>query len=119
MNTLERKLSGIKQKDKNITSILKTKIQNMDKLNKTYLEGTIYKKRLIINIIFPDKLCFDEKESRTGRINETVNLIHKLNMGFNELQNQKAGKTLPAPDRVTPLGLEPRTQRLRVFCSTN
>jgi hypothetical protein len=26
-------------------------------------------------------------------------------MGLNELQNQKAGKTLPAHDRVTLLGL--------------
>jgi len=26
---------------------------------------------------------------------------------------------LREPGEVTPLGLEPRTQRLRVFCSTN
>ena len=119
MNALERKLIDLKKKEKNITGILKTAIQNMLRLDITYLEETIQKKRQIISSIFPEKLCFDEKDSRTGRINEAVNLIHKLNMGFSEIQNQKAGKNLPASDRVTPLGLEPRTQRLRVFCSTN
>ena len=116
---MNQKLFGLEQKEKNIASILKTAIQNMDKLNKTYLEGTIHKKRQIINIIFPDKLCFDEKQSRTGRINEAVMLIHKLSKDFDKSKSQKASKNLPAPDRVTPLGLEPRAQRLRVFCSTN
>jgi hypothetical protein len=67
--------------------------------------GNYSKKRQIINSIFSEKLCFDEKESRTGRNNEAFNLIHTLNMGFSEIQNQKAGKTLPAPDRVTLIGL--------------
>ena len=119
INILKHKLFGLEQKEKNISSTLKTAIQNMDKLYKTYLEGTIHKKRQIINIIFPDKLCFDEKQSRTGRINEAVMLIHKLSKDFDKSKSQKASKNLPASDRVTPLGLEPRTQRLRVFCSTS
>jgi len=40
---LNQKLFGLEQKEKNIASILKTAIQNMDKLYKTYLQGTIKK----------------------------------------------------------------------------
>jgi site-specific DNA recombinase len=91
----------MKQKEKNITDILETAIQNLNLLNKIYLEGTIKKKRQIIVSIFPEKLCFDKKESRTGRINGLVQLIHLLNKDFSEIKSKKAGKTLPAPDRVT------------------
>jgi site-specific DNA recombinase len=105
LNALERKLMDSKKKQKNIISILKTAIQNMTLLDKIYLEGTIQKKRQIISSMFPEKLCFDEKGSRTGRINEVAQLIHTLNKDFSERQNQKAGKTLPAPDRVTLIGL--------------
>lgn len=79
--------------------------KNMNLLDKIYLEGTIQKKRQIISSIFPEKLCFDEQESRIGRINEAVQLIHTLNKDFSETKSQETGKNLPAPDRVTLLGL--------------
>jgi hypothetical protein len=47
----------------------------------------------------------DKSKGRTSRINEVAQLIHTLNKDFSEIQNQKAGKTLPAPDRVTLIGL--------------
>ena len=39
LNALERKLSGMKQKVKNITGILKTTRINLTQLDKKYLEG--------------------------------------------------------------------------------
>lgn len=85
LNALERKLIDLKKKEKNIAGILKTAIQNMTLLDKTYLGGSIQKKRQIINSIFPEKLRFDEKESRTGRINEAVNQTYILNIDSNEI----------------------------------
>ena len=61
----------------------------MISLDKLYLEGSIQKKRQIIGSIFPEKLSFDEIESRTGRINEVVNLIYMLNMGFSEIKSRQ------------------------------
>lgn len=43
LNTLERKLIDLKKKEKNISGILKTAIQNMMRPDISYLEGTIQK----------------------------------------------------------------------------
>jgi site-specific DNA recombinase len=67
INVLERKLSGFREVEDNISSILKTAVQNMTCLDKSYLEGSIHKKRQIIGSIFPEKLSFDKPKGRTGR----------------------------------------------------
>jgi site-specific DNA recombinase len=119
INMLEGKLSGFKEVENNISSFLKTAVQNMTCLDKSYLEGSIQKKRQIIGSIFPEKLSFNKAKGRTGRINEAVRLIYSLDKGFSEIKKPDSGRKLREPGEVTPLGLEPRTQRLRVFCSTN
>jgi site-specific DNA recombinase len=119
INALEGKLSGFSETERNIDNILRTAIQNMISLDKSYLAGSTKKKRQIIGSIFPEKLCFDKNNSRTGRINEAVRLIYTLDKGFSEIKKPDSSQKLPEPGEVTPLGLEPRTQRLRVFCSTN
>jgi hypothetical protein len=53
INMLEGKLSGFKKVENNISSILKTAVQNMTRLYKSYLEGSIQKKQQIIGSIFP------------------------------------------------------------------
>ncbi len=119
INMLEGKLSGLKDVENNIGSILKSAIQNMRCLDKSFLEGSIQKKRQIIGSIFPEKLSFDKAKGRTGRVNEVIQLIYTLDKGFSEIKKPDSGRNLHEPGEVTPLGLEPRTQRLRVFCSTN
>jgi site-specific DNA recombinase len=119
LNILEGKLSGFKDVENNMDGMLKTAVQNMNCLDKSYVEGSIQKKRQIIGSIFPEKLSFDKLKGRTGRINEAVRLIYTLDKGFREIKKPDSGRNLREPGEVTPLGLEPRTQRLRVFCSTN
>jgi hypothetical protein len=119
INMLEGKLSGFMEVENNINGILKTAVQNMTWLDKSYLGGSIQKKRQIIGSIFPEKLSFDKAKGRTGRINEAVRLIYKLDKVFMEIKKPDSGRKMHEPGEVTPLGLEPRTQRLRVFCSTN
>jgi site-specific DNA recombinase len=119
INMLEGKLSGFKEVENNISSILKTAVRNMTCLDKSYLEGTIQKKLQIIGSIFPEKLSFDKAKGRTCRINEAVRLIYTLGKGFSGIKKPDSGGKMHEPGEVTPLGLEPRTQRLRVFCSTS
>ncbi len=119
INMLEGKLSGFREVENNISGILKTAVQNMTCLDKSYMQGSIQKKRQIIGSIFPEKLCFDKTKGRTGRVNEAVQLIYALGKSFSEIKKPDSGRNLHEPGEVTPLGLEPRTQRLRVFCSTN
>ena len=66
----------------------------------------------------PEKLSFDKSKGGPGR-NEAVRLIYTLGKGFSEIKKPDSSQKLAEPGEVTPLGLEPRTQRLRVFCSTN
>ncbi len=114
INALEGKLSGFTETEKNIDNILRTAILNMISLDKSYLAGSTKKKRQIIGSIFPEKLCFDKNNSRTGRINEAVRLIYTLDKGFSEIKKPDSGRELPEPGEVIPLGLEPRTPTLKV-----
>jgi site-specific DNA recombinase len=106
INTLEGKLSGFKDVENNINSILKSAVQNITCLDKSYLEGSIQKKRQIIGSIFPEKLSFDKPKGRTGRINEAVRLIYILDKGFSEIKKPDASLKLPEPGEVTPTGFE-------------
>ena len=62
-------------------------------------------KRLMITSIFPENLCFDERVSGTGRINEIVQEIDTLNKRCGKTKSRKTSKTLTAPDHVTLIGL--------------
>ena len=88
-------------------------------LDKSQMQGTIQKKRLTVGSTFPENLSFDIQKSRTSQINEAVRLIYAMDKSFREIKKPDSGRKLHEPGEVTPLGLEPRTQRLRVFCSTN
>lgn len=105
INILEGKLSGFREVENNISGILKTAVQNMTCLDKSYMEGSIQKKRQIIGSIFPEKLCFDKNNSRTGRINEAVRLIYTLDKGFSEVKKPDSGGKSCEPGEVTFTGL--------------
>jgi site-specific DNA recombinase len=106
LNLLEGKLSGFKEVENNISSILKAAIQNTTRLEKSYLEGSIQKKRQIIGSIFSEKLSFDKSKGRTGRVNEAVRLIYMLDKGFSEIKKPDSSRKLPEPGEVTLIGLK-------------
>jgi len=43
------------------------------------VEAGIAKKREIIGSMFPEKIVFDGKEHRTGKLNEAMALSHLIN----------------------------------------
>ena len=76
-------------------------------------------KREIIGSTFPEKLYFDDTGCRTAKINEGVLLIYQL---INKLQGQKkrtSDDLIRLSNGVIPLGFEPRTHTLKVYCSTS
>ena len=80
----------------------------MVSLDKSYLTGSTKKKRQIIGSIFPEKPCFDKKNSWTGRINEAVQLIYSLDKAFSENKNGQNHQNFELSSLVTPPGFEPR-----------
>ena len=84
-----------------------------------YNPFTIEQKRKIIGSIFPEKLIFDGEHYRTTRVNEAVRMMFAIDEAFRQKEN---GTNLSFEDlshQVIPLGLEPRTHTLKVYCSTN
>jgi site-specific DNA recombinase len=64
-------------------------------------------------------LIFDGENFRTTRVNEAVGLIYKLDEAFRQKENGTSDIFIDLSHQVIPLGLEPRTHTLKVYCSTN
>ena len=116
---LEKKLNSLQGRDKEISVLLEKALKNLSGLDLLYENGNIEEKRKILGSIFPEKLTFDGVQHRTTRINELLNLIYQKN---SELYGNKKGTNLLFLDlshQVIPLGFEPRTHTLKVYCSTS
>jgi site-specific DNA recombinase len=76
-------------------------------------------KRQIIGSMFQEKLAFDGENFRTAKLNEAAQLIYNLGVAFRENKNGTRSGLSDLSHEVNPLGLEPRTHTLKVYCSTN
>ena len=110
--------SGTAEKE-NIHTLLDKVIANLASLNTIYQDAGTIKKRQIVGSIFPEKLIFDGENYRTAKLNEAVQLIYTLDVAFRENKNGTSGDLSNLSHQVIPLGLEPRTHTLKVYCSTN
>lgn len=88
---LEKKLSSLHGRDKEIGVLLEKALKNLSGLDLLYENGTVEEKRKILGSIFPEKLTFDGIKHRTTRVNEVLNLIYQKN---NELDGHKNGTNL-------------------------
>ncbi len=116
---LEAKLNAIEVEKEDIGPILDRAVDNLAKLDCTFKESDTIKKRQIVGSIFPEKLVFDGQNYRTAKLNEAVQLIYTLDVAFRENKNGTSGEFCDLSHEVIPLGLEPRTHTLKVYCSTN
>ncbi len=69
--------------------------------------------------MFPEKLTYEGFNYRTNRVNEAIRLMFLID---SKIGDKKNGTNLNLSDlsqEVIPLGLEPRTHTLKVYCSTN
>ena len=119
IQVLEAKLGSISEEVGDLGPALEKAIENLSKLDTIWIEATTIKKRQIIGSIFPEKLIFDGENFRTTRVNEAVGLIYRLDAAFRENKNGTSDIFIDLSHQVIPLGLEPRTHTLKVYCSTN
>ena len=119
VTVLEAKLSAITDKKEDIAPVLDKAVATLAMIDTIYVAGNTIKKRQITGSMFPEKLTFDGKSFRTARLNEAVSLIYRLDVAFRENKNGTSGDFCNLSHEVIPLGLEPRTHTLKVYCSTN
>ena len=119
ITVLEAKLGSMSEETGDMAPILDKAIKNLTKLDNIWIEATTIKKRQIIGSIFPEKLVFDGENFRTTRVSEAVELIYRLDAAFRENKNGTSDIFIDLSHQVIPLGLEPRTHTLKVYCSTN
>ena len=80
------------------------KLSSLDEL---YEKADNKYKREIIGLIYPEKLVFDGFNYRTARLNEAVELIHKLVEGFSENENGQTESNFDLSTLVPETGFEP------------
>ncbi len=119
ISVLEAKIGSMSEETGDLGPVLEKAIENLAKLDSLWIEATTIKKRQIIGSIFPEKLIFDGENFRTTRVNEAVGLIYRLDVAFRENKNGTSEIFSSLSHQVIPLGLEPRTHTLKVYCSTN
>ncbi len=119
LDRLEEELGKLSGKNREINEILEESLMKLKELDKLYIESDVEMKRSIIGSMFPEKLVFDGTRHRTTKVNEGILLIYQK---INELGGKKNGTNpcfLDLSHDVIPLGFEPRTHTLKVYCSTS
>lgn len=76
-------------------------------------------KREIIGSIFSEKLVFENNGYRTIKLNSVLELLTNYSNGISTDEIKKSLEKSDLSPKVLPGGLEPPTNRLRVYCSTN
>ena len=71
---------------KDLPEIVKKAIITLQNLDSIYEKADIAKKREMIGSMFPENLCFDGLQHRTGKCNEAMSLIYLIN---NKLNGEK------------------------------
>ena len=116
---IENLLGQLADNYKEIDSLMESAVCQLYKLDERYKNGTSEEQRLILGSIFPEKIVFDGAIHRTTKVNEVIALIYQ---NTSKLQGKKNGTDLFFLDlsqKVIPLGFEPRTHTLKVYCSTS
>jgi DNA invertase Pin-like site-specific DNA recombinase len=88
---LEAELREIAEKpviNIDLDEIVNKAVLTFENIDSIYLKGDIAKKREIIGSMFPEKIVFDGKEHRTGKLNEAMALSHLIN---SKLKGKKNG----------------------------
>ena len=86
---LEAKLTASAHDKLDIKGLLEKGLNNLLKIDYTYENADVDKKRDIISSMFPEKMRFENNSLRTGRINEVVKYIY---MAESDLGGNKKGQ---------------------------
>src|ERR1700753_2782013 len=73
-----------------------------------YTERDVKRKRVIIGSIYPEKFIVDGFRYRTTRVNEAVELIYALDLGFSQNETGQTKEVFDLSSEVAQPGFEPR-----------
>jgi len=71
-----------------LDEIVEKAVFTFENIDSIYVKADITKKREIIGSMFPEKMCFDGKVHRTGKVNEAMALSHLI---MSKLKGKKNG----------------------------
>ncbi|WP_338841908.1 recombinase family protein [Flavobacterium ginsenosidimutans] len=114
IHRLEIKLADLAGENISLSDLLKTGIKNLMKLNECCSEADLTHFRNIIGSIYPEKFTIEEKQFRTARINEVVQLVYLINEELAPKNNGTKKKKSSLSRQVTPEGFEPPTLRAEI-----
>jgi len=86
ITNLERELSLAVNEKNSIEGLLVKGVDNLIKLNETYLDRDLSDKRSLIGLIYPENFTIRENKIQTARVNKIVESIYVIN---NELERKK------------------------------
>lgn len=90
MIEVKNELSNLKNDHSSVKSQIRKKVVELQALSETYLKSSIYKKRVIISSIFPEKIEIHEGRCRTKKVNSA---IHHILLKANEMKGKKKDKS--------------------------
>ena len=104
---LQSELESINGDTRDFELKVKQCLSILSNISEFYASHDTVTKRRIVSSIFPEKLIFDEKKSRTLQVNPVVGLICSLDKGFGWRENEKHTDFGVLSRKVIPTGIEP------------
>ncbi len=116
---LKMRITELKDMESGFMEYIRFGVQILGNLPLYYDVATLENKQAFLGSIFPEKLIYSENSYRTPEPDELIDHLYNVNKAFRDTPKRKVAKIGDQFHKVTPVGIEPTTQRLRVFCSTS
>ncbi|WP_432419444.1 recombinase family protein [Flavobacterium flavigenum] len=91
ITNLERELSSIVKDKHSIESLLVKGVDNLIKLNETYINRNLSDARSLIGLVYPENFTIRENKIQTARVNKIIESIYLIN---SELRHKKTGQKM-------------------------
>ncbi len=113
-NKIELSLKQIKTNDHSLQVKLNKCFNVLSHLDELYEKANHDNKKRLVSSIFPDKIIFDGKKSRTPRMNEVLRLCTLINKASGKNKTGQSTEKRTVSRQVERMGVEPMTFRLPV-----
>jgi site-specific DNA recombinase len=119
LNSLILKQQQLELVEDNLGDYIETAAAVLNDLPEYYASADLAVKQKLIGLMFPEKLIFEKNAYQTIKPLEVINLICRTGGSSDGHKKKLASDNGSQSYGVIPLGLEPRTHTLKVYCSTN
>ncbi len=117
LQRLEAKISIEKEHSSDINQLIGKGLDSLMSVRNMYASAEMDVKRKIIGSIFPEKMSFENKSLRTGRLNEFVKCIYMIDSKLPKNKTGQNENNFALSCLVTPSGFKPETPTSVVWYS--